>query len=74
MLPPPSRDRAHNNSKIGNNANKLKPINSTKSKNDDEDFWKADFKGKNTSGYWLFLDRYNMGSCFLRIILNKLCI
>lgn len=43
-LPPPSRD-----SKAGkgaNNSAKLKPL--AKQKNDDEDFWKGDFKGKNS--------------------------
>ena len=39
-LPPPSRDKG----KTGNSS-KLKPI-TMKSKNDDEDFWKADFRGK----------------------------
>lgn len=43
-LPPPSRDSKA--AKQGLNASRLKPI--QKTKNDDEDFWKADFKGKNS--------------------------
>ena len=39
-LPPPSRDKGKTA-----NSSKLKPI-TMKSKNDDEDFWKADFRGK----------------------------
>lgn len=38
---PPSRD----NSRKGNNTQRLKPI--SRIKNDDDDFWRADFKSKN---------------------------
>lgn len=44
QLPPPSRESRAKG--LNNNSTKLKPIIS-KQKNDDEDFWKADFKGKN---------------------------
>lgn len=43
---PPSRESR--TTKGGPNAQKLKPL--SKIKNDDQDFWKADFKGKN-NGY-----------------------
>jgi hypothetical protein len=38
-LPPPSRE------KLKGQSTKLKPI-TMKSKNEDEDFWKADFRGR----------------------------
>ena len=44
-LPPPSRQSRTKN--IGNNSTKLKPL-IKQQKNDDEDFWKADFKNKNS--------------------------
>jgi hypothetical protein len=44
-LPPPSRDSRAG--KTTNNAAKLKPLVKQKN-NDDEDFWKGDFKGKNS--------------------------
>jgi hypothetical protein len=42
-LPPPSREKK--SGKIGNNATRLKPL--VIQKNDETDFWKADFKDKN---------------------------
>lgn len=40
---PPSRDGVP----AKPNVTRLKPISSGKGKNDDEDFWKVDMKGKN---------------------------
>ena len=42
---PPSREKSRQG---GSNAQKLKPI--SRIKNDDDDFWKADFKSRNV-GY-----------------------